>query len=147
MTDSYMAYYSHLARLTGIANKQTMFLSHLLYHMTFNDELKMCVVDLTATRKREILKAIGAKSDDCLRLASVYIANLSKHGFIKSIGGGRYLVDPESYSYGKYIPKELRAKSGKIYQTHVFQDSNLQIIETFIVNDDGEKIHISDTDY
>lgn len=144
MPDSYMTYYAHLAKLTGIANKQTMFLSHLLYHMTFNDELKMCIVDLTATRKREILKAIGAKSNDCLRLASVYIAQLSKHGLIKSIGGGRYVIAPESYSYGKYIPKELRAKSGRIYQMQVFQDNDMEIIETYVITDDGEKLHISD---
>jgi hypothetical protein len=138
MKKPFMTYYEHLAKLACIANKKTLFLAHLLSRMDFNEETKIQYVDLTANVKRDILKAIGAKSVNPLVLAQQYIKELQKAGLIKSMGGGRYMIDPLSYGYAKYVSKELRERAANIYVKHVFSQDNEGFTETFVQDEYGE---------
>lgn len=144
MNTAFMSYYTSMAKLTKIANKQTMFLTHLLYRMEYSNELKMCVVDLRLAVKKDILKSIGSNGLNATRVASSYISELQSAGLIKSIGDCRYAIDPSSFSYGSYIPKELRDKTTAIYEKRSYTNNDIKIIETSVVLDDGEIVHITD---
>jgi len=144
MSVPYIAYYEHLAKLACIANKKTMFLAHLLHRLEYDPDLNMCAVSLTAYDKRKILKDIGAISSSPLVLASQYLTQLQKAGLIKSIGGGRFIIDPMSYGYAKYIPKQVRDRSSKIFENRVFTDDSIGKVETFVELDNGEIMKIED---
>ena len=138
MQQPFISYYEHIAKLLRIANKQTLFLAHVLSRMEFNDETKLLYVDLPPMVRRDILKSIGVKSQKPLIAASQYISVLQKAGLIKSIGSSRYMVDPESYGYAKYVPKNLREKSSKIFSQHVFNIDNEGFTETWVEFETGE---------
>ena len=105
MKKPFMTYYESMAKMAVIANKKTNFLAHLLHRMEFDTEKKILYVDVSPMIKRDILKAIGAESKNPLILASQYLSELQKADLIKSMGGGRYTVDPMSFGYAKYVPK------------------------------------------
>ena len=134
-----MCYYEHIAKLAVVANKQTLFLAHMLSRMEYHQEQKMLFVDLTSLAKRDILTAIGAKTKNPLSLASQYINELQKAGLIKCMGKNRYAVDPQSFSYAKYVPKKLRDDAAKIYQTTVFDVCEM-VVETWVEDDQGNRI-------
>ena len=138
-----MCYYEHLAKLALVANKQTMFLSHMLYHMEWENDSKQMIVHLNPRVKRQIMESISEGSKDINRLANQYLHKLTKAGLIKSIGGGSYLVDPTSYGGHKYIQKHLRNKSSTIYETRVFSEDKNGVVESYIVTDDGVKVDLS----
>ena len=142
MNTAYMCYYEHLAKLARVANKQTLFLAHLLYRMEFDKDAKQWLVTLSSFDKRAIIHAIGSGTDDPLRMASQYLTKLCASGLFKSLGGGAYLVDPKSFSGSKYIPKSLRQKNGKIYETRVFTEESDGEVEAYLVTDDGERIDL-----
>lgn len=142
MNTVFMSYYEHLAKLATIANKQTLFLAHLLYRMELEKDTGQYVVTLTAYDKRKILQEIGCESKNWAGLSSQYIALLSKAGLIKAIGCGAYLVNPECYGGYKYIKKELRAKSSRLYETRVFTESHDGVEQAYIITDEGERIDL-----
>jgi hypothetical protein len=135
----FISYPEHIAKLAMVANKQTLFLAHMLSRMECHQEQKMLYVDLTSLAKRDILIAIGAKTKNPLSLASQYINKLQKAGLIKCIGKNRYAVDPQSFSYAKYVPKKLRDDAAKIYQTTVF-DVCAMAVETWAEDEQGNRI-------
>jgi hypothetical protein len=138
MKQPFMTYFEHLSKLAFVANKKTLFLAHLLSRMEFDETIKIMYVDLSPMVKRDILKAIGAKSNNPLSLASQYIQSLQKAGLIKSIGSSRFMIDPMSYSYAKYVPKALREKSSKIFIQHVFSQDDEGFTETFVQDEYGK---------
>lgn len=142
MNSAFMCYYEHLAKLARVANKQTMFLSHMLYRMEWNHEAKQMVVNLTAFDKRSIMKEITPDCKNMNRLANRYLSALTEAGLVKSIGGGAFLIDPQSYGGSKYIPKQLRMNNSLIYETRVFSEESEGIEEFYIVTEDGEKIEL-----
>ena len=142
MNSAFMCYYEHLAKLARVANKQTMFLAHMLYRMEWNDTTKQMVVNLTAFDKRSIMKEITPECENMNRLANRYLSALTEAGLIKSIGGGAFLVDPQSYGGHKYISKQLRNKSSLIYETRVFTDEVEGKMESYIVTEDGERVEL-----
>ena len=139
MKKPFMTYYESMAKLAVIANKKTNFLSHLLHRMEFDTENKMLYVDVSPMIKRDILKAIGAESKNPLILASQYLSELQKADLIKSMGGGRYAIDPLSFGYAKYVPKDLREKASKIYQMDIFNMDGDVLTETWVIDKNGEK--------
>ena len=139
MRQPFMSYYEHIAKLAMVANKRTLFLAHVLSRIEWHEEQKILYVDLPAMVKRDILKAIGAESENPLVLASQYINTLVKAGLIKSMGSSRYAIDPQSYSYAKNIPKSMRDKAAKIYQTSVF-DVDAKVVETWAEDEKGNRI-------
>jgi len=134
-----MTYYESMAKMAVIANKKTNFLAHLLHRMEFDTEKKILYVDVSPMIKRDILKAIGAESKNPLILASQYLSELQKADLIKSMGGGRYTVDPMSFGYAKYVPKDLREKASKIYQMDIFHVDGEKHTETWVVDSYGEE--------
>lgn len=142
MNSAYMCYYQHLAKLALVANKQTMFLAHMLYHMEWESEAKQMVVHLNPRVKRSIMQEVARGSKDANRLANQYLQKLTKAGLIKGLGGGSYLVDPLSYGGHKYIGKQLRINSAKIYETRVFTEESEGVVESYIVTEDGERIDL-----
>lgn len=142
MNSVFMAYFEHLAKLSSIANKQTLFLAHILYRMEYDESAKQFVATLTKYDKKSILKSIGCESKSPLNLAGQYILKLTDSGLIKSIGDGAYIIDPMSYGSYKYIPKHIRIKGSKIYEHRVFSDDVNGVIESYIVTEDGEKIEL-----
>jgi hypothetical protein len=143
MNSAFMCYYEHLAKLARVANKQTLFMAHMLYRMEWHSESKQLIVNLTAFDKRNIMKEITPDCKNMNRLANRYLSVLSEAGLIKSIGGGAYLVDPVSFGGHKYIPKDFRSKNAFIYETRVFSDNTEGIEEFYIVTEDGEKIELN----
>jgi len=142
MNSAYMCYYEHLAKLARVANKQTLFLAHVLYRMEFDDNTKQMIVNLTPHAKKEIIKTISGASKNFNRLANQYLQKLSNAGFLKSIGGGAYLIDPQSYGGAKYVPKQLRLDSGHIYEHRVFSTVTEGEVEAYIVTESGEKVEL-----
>jgi hypothetical protein len=145
MNTAYMCYFEHLAKLSIIANKQTLFLARMLYLMEFNIEAKQFVVNLTTAQKRDIVNAVSPDSKNPLNLAKQYILKLVQANIIKPLGGGQYLVNPECYGGGKYVPKGLRTKNSAIYETRVFKaDTESGAVESaYIITDDGEKVDLT----
>lgn len=143
MNSSYMCYYTHLAKLSVVANKQTLFLAHMLYRMEWHEESKQYVVNLNAHQKRDIMKAINFTGKTSLiRMANQYLNTISKSGLIQPAGGGMYLLDPRSYSGSKYVPKKYRDRGGVIYETRTFTSECEGEVETYIVTEDGERIDL-----
>jgi hypothetical protein len=120
MKKPFITYYEHIAKLATVANKQTLFLAHLLHRMEFDEENKIMYVDLSPMIKREIIRDIGAASKKPALLASQYLNTLQKAGLIKSIGSSRWLIDPMSYTYGSFVPKNLRERSSRIFNELVY---------------------------
>ena len=127
MRNSFMTYYEHIAKLSVIANKQTLFLAHALSRAEFDYDLKQLVVELSPRIKKQILLDIGAKSKNPLNLAKGYLSQLTKAGLLKFIGSGTYAIDPESYSYSKYISKELRQRSTRIFDKLTYESNGKEI--------------------
>jgi hypothetical protein len=142
MKKPFMSYYEHIAKLATVANKRTLFLAHLLHRMEFDDENRIMYVDTPPMVKREILRDIGAESKNPLLLASQYLSTLQKAGLIKSVGSSRYIIDPSSYSYGKYISKSLREKTAVIYNTGVYEIYSEGEVQAYIIDNDGERIDL-----
>lgn len=143
MKAPFMSYYEHIAKLSLVANKQTLFLAHILSRLEFNRSTKQLIVDLPPRVRRQILEDLGIESKDPLNLAKGYIRQLVKAGLIKSIGGGSYVVDPESYGYSGYVPKDLRAKASAVYQeiTHGVSGSFTKRVKVIDANT-GEVIEV-----
>jgi len=139
----FMCYYEHIAKLSQIANKQTMFLAHLLSMIEYDSDTKQTLVILAPHDKIMIMKSIGCESKNMLNLANQYLRRICESGLIKSIGRGAYLVDPSSYSYAKYIPQKLRQESSHIYETRVFSSNDEGIDSAYIITEDGERIDLT----
>jgi len=147
----FLTYYEHLAKLSQVANKQTLFFAHLLLKMEYHEESKQNIVSLTPRDKKQILKAIQKPSKDGsipkesvnpLRLASQYLSRLQGVGLIKYIGDCSYAIDPRSYGYSKYVPKHLRERSGKLYESRIFIENGECGCESYLISDDGERIDL-----
>lgn len=143
MKQPFMSYYEHIAKLSLVANKQTLFLAHVLSRMEYDSTSKQLLVDLTPRVRRLILKELGVTSKNPLNLAKGYIRQLTKAGLIKPLGQGTYCIDPESYGYSKYVPKDLRERAGAIYEEttfHKLEDvvSQVKVIDVIT----GETIEI-----
>jgi hypothetical protein len=143
MNSAFMCYYEHLAKLARVANKQTMFLAHMLYRMEWNAEANQMVVTLTAFDKRAIMKSIDSDTVDANRLANQYLLKLKNANLIKPLGGGAFLVDPASFGGHKYVNKKWRTVNSAIYETRVFMSDNEGEQSAYIVTDDGEKVDLT----
>ncbi len=139
----YICYYEHIAKLSQLANKQTLFLAHLLSLVVYESECKQNIVTMTAHDKRRIMKAIGCDTSNPAKLANQYLSKIGKAGLIKSIGGGAYMVDPASFSGFKYIKKQTRDKAAFIYESRVFTEEDEGETTAYIITEDGERIDLT----
>jgi hypothetical protein len=74
MPAAFITYYEALAKLNQVANKQTMFLAHVLYHMDFDKKTRQYLVDISTSKKKRIMKEISptVKEESLLNLANQY---------------------------------------------------------------------------
>ena len=130
MPAAFITYYEALAKLNQVANKQTMFLAHILYHMDFDKRTRQYLVDMSTSRKMTIMREISpaVKEESLLNLANQYLSKLQKAELIRNLGRGIWLVDPMCYGKFKMITPELRKENAKAYLTMVFDPNKL--IET-----------------
>lgn len=140
MKSPYIAYYTHLIKLSQIANKQTMFLSHMLTMMHYDKNSKQNVVSMTQRAKRMIMTELGYKGSNPLKSADQYINRLKMKKMIASVGGGDWAVDPEDYGYAKYVGLELRMKSKAIFCTYEFDDNGVTETHSIIDNDGNRDV-------
>ena len=133
-----MFYSEQTAKLTQIANKQTMFLIHMLFYVDYHEDSKQYILDLSPARKIEILHKIGNKTNGSTNLANQYLHRLSKANIIKSIGRGRWLINPIGFSNYQYIKKKYRDSNARIYENRVFTDQGVEV-DTYIIDEDGER--------
>ena len=138
MNSAFMFYTEQAVKLNQIANKQTMFLMHVLFYAEFHEPTKQYIVDLSVARKKEILEKLDSQSTASTNMANQYLAKISKAGIMKSIGDGRWLVNPEGFSGYKYIKQEFRKKNTRIYETRVYTDEGVQTKRTYILVDGVE---------
>jgi len=104
MQNHFIAYYQHIAKLSQVANKQTIFLAYILYNMEFDSKEKQYYADLSTAKKIEIMKKVSpdVDPDKLLNLANQYINKLKKADLIKSWGRGVWGVNP--LCYGAHSP-------------------------------------------
>jgi hypothetical protein len=128
MSAPYITYFEALAKLSQIANKQTMFLTHILHEMDYDKESRQFLVDLSPYRKTTIMKQISPDVDDksVLNLANQYLSKLQKTGMIRNLGRGLWAVDTMCFGKFRIIPKDLRKKNHEIYMTMKFGPDGLE---------------------
>lgn len=137
MSGAFISYYQHLAKLSRVANKQTMFLAHILSHMYFDKELKQYIVDLSTLKKDMIMKEVSPDLPPEKRglNADQYINKLKKAGLINKYKSGAWLVDPLSYGQYKHVSHGLRQHNAKIFETRVFTSDGEESIDVRVEPD------------
>ncbi len=142
MDKAFVAYYAHLAKLARVANKQTLFLAYILYQADYDKKTGALIVNLNAALKRKIIEKIESETGDKLRLAGQYLTKLKRAGLIKSLGGGMYSVDPESFGSGRYVSLRQRGIAAKIFESRIFNQNGTISIDTYVLDENGEKIEL-----
>lgn len=138
MSDHYFAYYEHLAKLATIANKQTMFLAHLLYKMEWDKETKVNIVVLATKTKKEIMKKVSPElaENKLLLSADQYLHKLKKANFIKNIDSGVWVINPSCFGQYKHAKKKYRDEKTKIFMRLEY---NAKGLDNFF-SGDNEKV-------
>jgi len=138
MGSPYITYFEALAKLSQIANKQTMFMAHILHEMDYDKESRQFLVDLSAYKKTTIMKQISPDVDEksVLNLANQYLSKLQKTGIIRNLGRGLWAVDPSCYGKFRIIPKDLRHKNKEVYLKMKFGPDGLETTEVTEQNDE-----------
>lgn len=90
----FMTFYRDIALLHTIANKQTLFFSHMVSRMD-----KDQIVQMTPYVRKQIMDLIGATQKNRLAGASQYIDKLIKAELIASVGDGAYMINPRIHGY------------------------------------------------
>ena len=122
MAKAFISYYEHLAKLAQVANKQTMFLAHMLSNMEFDRGSKQYIVDMSTVRKINIMQEVSPEvpKDRALANANQYLNKLSKVGLVRSAGHGAWVVDPMCYGQNAIVSGQLRKENKKIFATYEF---------------------------
>lgn len=137
MADHFFSYYEHLAKLSQIANKQTMFLAHLLYQMKYDKDTFQNYIDLTTREKKRIMKEVAPDTaeDKLLIYADQYLAKMKKAGFIRNVDTGVWLVNPSCFGQYKHIPRDLRNKNNKMFVSLKYGPDGLEQLKNNIVEE------------
>jgi len=90
----FMTFYRDIALLHAIANKQTLFFSHMVSRMD-----KDQIIQMTPYVRKQIMDLIGATQKNKLAGASQYIDKLIKSELIASVGDGAYMINPRIHGY------------------------------------------------
>ena len=139
MSAPFITYYEALAKLSQIANKQTLFLAHILHEMEYEKELRQFLVDLSTYKKTQIMKQISpdVAEKSLLNLANQYLSKLQKTGIIRNLGRGLWSVDPSCYGKFRIIPKDLRHKNKEVYMGMKFGPDGLEYLNVGGAGEDG----------
>ena len=124
----FYTYYEAMAKLSQIANKQTLFLGHLLHDMNYDKDLRQFLVDMSTWKKTQIMKLISPNVAESsrLNLANQYLHKLQKTGIIRNLGRGLWAVDPACYGRFRIIDKDLRQMNHKIFVNMRFGPEGLE---------------------
>ena len=136
MTKPCITYYEALAKLSQIANKQTLFLGHLLHEMEYDKDSRQFLLDLSTFKKVKIMKTISPAVDEKAmpNLANQYLSKLQATGIIRNLGRGVWAVNPMCYGQFKTIPKDLRKKNEKIFLTLTLGPDGIETTEVGLVD-------------
>lgn len=134
MPTPFISYYSHIAKLTRVANKQTIFLAHILAHMYFDKEMKQYIVDMSPIKKDQIMREVSPDipEENRGRLANQYLNKLKTAGLINNYKKGAWLVDPMSYGQYKHVSHGLRQHNAKIFEKRTFNSEGEESVDTTI---------------
>lgn len=141
MSAPFITYYEALAKLSQIANKQTLFLGHLLHEMEYEKELRQFLIDLSTYKKVQIMKQIspGVAEKSMANLANQYLSKLQKTGIIRNLGRGLWAVDPSCYGKFRIIPKDLRHKNKDVFMSMRFGPDGLEYVNVGGADENNEK--------
>ena len=141
MSAPFITYHEALAKLAMIANKQTLFLGHILHEMDYDKELRQFLVDLSTYKKTQIMKQISpdVAEKSLLNLANQYLSKLQKSGLIRNLGRGLWAVDPSCYGKFRIIPKDLRHKNKEVFMAMSFGPDGLEYVNVGGANENNEK--------
>lgn len=144
----FLSYYEHLAKLSQVANKKTMFLAYLLSNMVFSKSVRLYIVDITQHLKLEIMKEIAPELKDtraAINRANQYLQELKKVELIKPMKGlrGTWAFDPMSFSGIHYVSKDLRSKNSKVFLTYQFTRDEVTA-ELRAYNEQGDEVFFKD---
>ena len=141
MSTPFISYYQHIAKLSRVANKQTLFLAHLLSHMYFDKEIRQYIVDMSPIKKDNIMREVSPDipEHNRNRLANQYLNKLKRAGLINNFGRGAWMVDPLSYGQYKHISHGLRQQNAKIFESREFTSSVKDKVKTTVEAYDGTK--------
>jgi hypothetical protein len=130
MSTPFITYYEALAKLSQIANKQTMFLGHLLHEAVYEKELRQFLIDLSTYKKVQIMKKISpdVAEKSMANLANQYLSKLQKTEIIRNLGRGLWAVNPACYGQFRMISKDLRHKNEKIFLGMTFGPDGLEYV-------------------
>jgi len=130
MSAPFITYFEALAKLSQIANKQTLFLGHLLHEMEYEKDLRQFLIDLSTYKKVQIIKQISpdVAEGSMANLANQYLSKLQKTGIIRNLGRGLWAVDPSCYGKFRIIPKDLRHKNKDIFLGMKFGPDGLEYV-------------------
>lgn len=137
MSKPFISYYEHLAKLSQVANKQTMFLSHLLWEMDFDTDTKQYLADMSSHKKIKIMKEVSPDIEEknLLKLANQYLNKLKKLGIISPSGRrGLWLVNPTCYGQRYVVSKQLREDNLKIYSATIFTKDGIKESNSTVSN-------------
>ena len=138
MAKPFLSYYEHIAKLSQVANKQTIFLAHLLWDMNFDSEIKQYIVDMSAYKKIKIMKEISPEIDDknLLKLANQYLNKLKKADLINTTSKrGVWAINPMCYGQRYMISKDMREENYKLYTKIAFDKDGMTSMESGIDNE------------
>lgn len=124
----FMTYFEALAKLSQIANKQTMFLSYMLHDMQYEKEMRQFLCDMSTYKKTNIMKKISpdVAEKSMLNLANQYLCKLQKAGLIRNLGRGLWAVDPSCFGQFRAITKDLRHKNKEIFLNMKFGEDGIE---------------------
>jgi len=85
-----MLFCQDIALLHSICNKQTLFFAEMLNRMDGDQ-----VVQMTSYVRKQIVTAIGSKSENRLNVARQYLKQLSDAGLVADLSDGAYMINPK----------------------------------------------------
>lgn len=126
----FMTFYSDIALLHSVQNKQSLFLAGMISRMNGDN-----IVQMSRYTKKEILREIGSKSSNDLNLARQYISILTAAGIIKALGDDAYMIIPKLFGFSN-VAGSINEKQDKFIK--IKYKNNNRTIEVGLLHEKDE---------